>query len=1017
MRRASIHGLAGLLIAVACTALAPSFLLAQHRLIEPESRHAEGERLRQRVATVDSVITLRTRRVHDGRVDVQSGLVRARYRIDADDRRAARRGNDPFSFLRPLADELGIADPTTQLVLDEDLNLPHSRHLTFRQVLDGTPVLGAYVRINIGVDGKPTMVLNGFRPHVAGAELPAATIDAEAAAQIAANQAGRTILLLGEPEEVIYANDPPRRAWHLVARATAGPAEWSILIDAATGDVLAWIDQRTHAHESTGQIAADIDAADDGLRTSNPYAIEIANDVQWVATVDGRGFVFDPDPLTSAGVEYGPPYIDADNADIPELNAERVEAPLRDISYWSDGLYRLSGPYVDIVGTSSSDFQYTPPALADAHGFDLTRGHEHFEAVNSYFHIDQSQRYVQTAVPEIPIHNFPVRVNPRAWAQDNSTYTPGADPRTDGFIRFGTGGIDDAEDAHVILHEYAHALLEVSARNLRVGSLEGQALHEGWADYWAVSYTRELIESGAVPPRDWRKVFTWDGNESWEGRYLEHSGIYPDDAPCSRGGACNIYNDGTLWATTLMEVYDVLGRHTTDRLNLLSHLYLIPPATLQDAAEAIIQADLDYHDGAHLSTLLDVFGRRGFVQTAEFAPRVHHEPPPSTERTTGTLGFTAYITGETPPDVAYFVRLVDEAAEERTAFVHQSDSTYVLDIPLSAGYSVVRYYIEVVGPAGTVTRLPVNAPDAFFAVETGPDLDPPVISHDPPMTVSHPAWPATISAHITDRMGIDSAWVSYASSGGEGTFGLVQTADDFTGTFPNIDLAPGDIVTYHIHSRDNALAGNTASAGPFAMEVVSDITIRRFRIECNDDGLTASGVWDCGIPALGTHIAWEGEAAWHASFGRAADVSSLMIPPVRIGTAESPHLIFWHWHDFDGGAASIPPHQNNVSAGGNVKYSVDGGDSWSVAEPEDPYAAAFNSDHPLAGEPSFAGYSFGWRRAVVPLPVADSVWVRFDAAQSENMAGQAVGWYVDDVTFVARHPSPPTRTTYPPAAT
>src|SRR5690625_6961323 len=138
MRRASIHGLAGLLIAVAFTALAPCLLLAQHRLIKPESRHAEGERLRQRVATVDSIITLRTRRVHDGRVDVQSGLVRARYRIDADDRRAARRGNDPFSFLLPLADHVGIADPTTQLVLDEDLNLPHSRHLTFRQVLDGT---------------------------------------------------------------------------------------------------------------------------------------------------------------------------------------------------------------------------------------------------------------------------------------------------------------------------------------------------------------------------------------------------------------------------------------------------------------------------------------------------------------------------------------------------------------------------------------------------------------------------------------------------------------------------------------------------------------------------------------------------------------------------------------------------------------------------------------------------------------------------------------------------------------
>jgi hypothetical protein len=69
-----------------------------------------------------------------------------------------------------------------------------------------------------------------------------------------------------------------------------------------------------------------------------------------VSAVDGVGYVFDPDPLTTAGVEYGPPYVNANDADIHELNAQRVERPLREISLSSDGRYLLDGPYVRIVG-------------------------------------------------------------------------------------------------------------------------------------------------------------------------------------------------------------------------------------------------------------------------------------------------------------------------------------------------------------------------------------------------------------------------------------------------------------------------------------------------------------------------------------------------------------------------------------------------------------------------------------------------------------------------------------------
>ena len=63
-------------------------------------------------------------------------------------------------------------------------------------------------------------------------------------------------------------------------------------------------------------------------------------------SVNGGGLVFDPDPLTSAGQTYSGQYQDFGDHDIPELNAERKEVSLRDITRGEDGLYRLVGPHV-----------------------------------------------------------------------------------------------------------------------------------------------------------------------------------------------------------------------------------------------------------------------------------------------------------------------------------------------------------------------------------------------------------------------------------------------------------------------------------------------------------------------------------------------------------------------------------------------------------------------------------------------------------------------------------------------
>ena len=56
-------------------------------------------------------------------------------------------------------------------------------------------------------------------------------------------------------------------------------------------------------------------------------------------------------------------------------------------------------------------------------------------------------------------------------------------------LRFGKGGVDDAEDAEVILHEYGHAIQDSQSRRLR-RSEEAGAIGEGFGDYWAATVSR-----------------------------------------------------------------------------------------------------------------------------------------------------------------------------------------------------------------------------------------------------------------------------------------------------------------------------------------------------------------------------------------------------------------------------------------------------------------------------------------------------------------------------------------------
>ncbi len=950
--------------------------------------------------------------VPSGRLDPATGRRRAAYRIDAP---TALRGSAETSARRYLASQAsayGLEPGLNDLERVRVVETPYSAHVRFRQMVGEVPVYGREITVSLDRRGRPTMAISSYARHVAEADIATRPRLSAAAAGARARElvdpAGET----SEPTLVVYPAAVPALAWRVVVWPAAAPAEWEVLIDAQTDEPLQLINQSTASVHASGEPA-------EGAAARKDRAVA-------APSASGSGLVFDPNPLRTAGVAYGGAYVDQNDADLPELASERKERVLRDLSE-RDGRYVLEGPYVRIVEEIGvGDLPYTPPSEADPDAFRYSRSDPSFEAVMAYYHIDASQRYVQSLDVGRPIAETPVRVNPRYTSYENSGFF------YDRYaIGFGTGGVDDAEDGEVILHEYAHALLESSAPGLFSASDEGKALHEGWSDYWAASSVRGAIERSELPPSDWHHLFVWDGNnaaQSWCGRWINHPGHYPDamDTPppagCSYGSTAYVH--GLLWATTLMELYSEVGRTVSDRLNLASHAYLARPATLRDAAEAILQADLDLYDGAHAPAILAVFSSRGFLDAPSLAPHLTLLSRTRTEQLGGTLPVAIEAEGRPlPVDSVHVYYAADGGASGSIKMENLGGGLFRADVPLPAESGSVRLQFESVDRGGRRRIWPEDPADSPQLV-AGPDHEPPAIEHVPMERVSLVRWPVPLTVAAWDDLGIDSIWVAYRlfdDAGAlqrEGQFGLAREGEGFF-DLPREAVETGGRIEYRIHARDSSRSANETAlpaAGYFSTEIMAEGVLLAYAFEGEDaaEG-SATGSWAVGKPAYGLKIAHGGAAAWGTNpegrYPDSAGVSTLTFGPMNLQGLGKASLQFWHWFDTEQSRTALPgmPADGVLYDGGNVKVSVDGGSTWSLMVPEGGYPRTIAaSENPLGSEPGFGGYSYGWQRVRLPLPLAPNVLLRFsfgtDASTVESRARYHAGWFIDDVSVATSWP-------------
>jgi hypothetical protein len=314
-----------------------------------------------------------------------------------------------------------------------------------------------------------------------------------------------------------------------------------------------------------------------------------ADPVDSVATL----WVFNPDPLTGGNLGYGAPYADSFDQDVLELNAQRIPVQL-DVSF-DNNIFSLASEHV-VIGEFS--LPYVQPVTSALPLFNYTRAQSGFEDVNAYYHINVLQNYIRSLGFD-NIVDYQIAVDAHALnGSDNSNFNAGFSPPR---LHFGEGGVDDAEDADVIVHEYGHAIMQSAAPGTNNG-VERKAMDEAVGDYFASSYSRSLS------PNRWSDVFTWDGhNEYWPGRSSVSSDHYPEDLNN------NLYTDADIWSATLMQIWGDIGREATDAIMIQTAYSFADGMTMPQAALLFLQADTLLFGGSNFTPIRQRMYDRGLI--------------------------------------------------------------------------------------------------------------------------------------------------------------------------------------------------------------------------------------------------------------------------------------------------------------------------------------------------------------------------------------------------------------------
>jgi zinc metalloprotease ZmpB len=374
--------------------------------------------------------------------------------------------------------------------------------------------------------------------------------------------------------EALGVGEPGRAylVWQTPVDTTEPSGNWNVFIDAQSGSLIQVADRRRYASV--------------------------------------KGFVFFPDPITSsgdAGLSSG--------TTAATLDVERREVDVENLDPPNGSTFRLNGRWIETRDIESPDFD-VPATGTD---FKFKTSDRRFLSVNAYFWLDRLIEYLRQF--NVPAFNEAVEARRLAvdaqgvQGDDNSHFTTDLNGRP--YLAFGEGGVPDAADTHVVVHEYGHALhFFMNSDQNRGGSEEGFGDFLGGA--WLDRFNERQFQREAV--------FPWDnnlGDRYSNDRFFNTARKFSDSNFPSLG----VHVRGSVLAATLWDLFLGLGGNSSAAAereaaaDLVVHLCLEMLVSLADESSyleigrALVQADAVLNGGANQAAIATAFANRGLDLT------------------------------------------------------------------------------------------------------------------------------------------------------------------------------------------------------------------------------------------------------------------------------------------------------------------------------------------------------------------------------------------------------------------
>ena len=304
------------------------------------------------------------------------------------------------------------------------------------------------------------------------------------------------------------------------------------------------------------------------------------------------GRVFMVNPVQSSGDQSLTDQKDSATA-VPQ--SQYVDVPLTNL----DGSGYLRGDWASVVST-------TGKPVSSKTGYLFDRSADQFEQVMAYYWVTQAQLYIQSlgfgsTLPAVNKRQQLVRIN--QFGGDNSFYRPGTSKLT---ITLGKGGVDDAEDAEVVVHEYGHSVQDDQVPGFG-STLQAGSIGEAFGDYLAVEVGLAVAGQPAagVPAAC---VADWDSTSYTS--TVPHCLRRVDGNKTVADVVGEVHADGEIWSAALWDIRSSLGATVADRIIINAQFGFAPDTSFAAAAQTTVDTARQMYGTAAAAAVTKAFQDR-----------------------------------------------------------------------------------------------------------------------------------------------------------------------------------------------------------------------------------------------------------------------------------------------------------------------------------------------------------------------------------------------------------------------